>query len=92
MLVKDVRCFNAWLKKTEITDDAVGDFIADARRDEGLPRRLVSIARLKRYLRARDACDETVEAAEAAWGRYMADVAKVVEAARAAWRGCEGGP
>jgi hypothetical protein len=48
--------FNAWIKKTVLTNDAVGDFVADARRDEDLPGRLKSPARLRRYLLDRDAC------------------------------------
>jgi hypothetical protein len=68
-----MRSFRAWAKKAKITNDAVGDFIADARRDESFPKQVKTVAGLKRYLRARDACDNAIEAAEKVWSGYMAE-------------------
>jgi hypothetical protein len=62
--------FIGWLRKTRITPDAAGDFIADARRDRTFPRRLKDSARLKQYLCEQGADDRVIRAAEAAWDRF----------------------
>ena len=41
--------FRAWLRRAQVTDDAAGDLIADARRDADLPR-VKSLSALKQYL------------------------------------------
>jgi hypothetical protein len=67
--------FKAWLRRTKVTPDAAGDFIADARRDRDLPRGLKDPARLKQHLWGQGACENAVEAAEAAWRRYREETA-----------------
>jgi hypothetical protein len=66
--------FSAWVKSTKITDDAVGDFVADARAGE-FPK-VTKLTSLKRYLRNRCACENAIEAAEKAWRRWEGEKAR----------------
>ena len=63
--------FNVWLRRAAVTDDPVGDFIADARRDRTFPRGIRSYGQLRNYLLYRDGvCPEALASLPAVWERY----------------------
>jgi hypothetical protein len=63
--------FRQWVNQAKVTDDPVGDFIGDYRRDKTAPGEFESLARLRLYLSVRTACPEAIEAAVRAWKRYQ---------------------
>lgn len=64
--------FRQWANQARVTDDAVGDFIGDYRRDRGAPSDFESLRpRLRLYLAIRNACPEAIKAAGWAWKRYQ---------------------
>jgi hypothetical protein len=65
--------FAVWVRTTAITYDAVGDFVADARRDRTFPKWLRNPVRLNQYLRGRGACEGALKAAEVGWRRYRTE-------------------
>jgi hypothetical protein len=64
----------AWLAEAKVTDNPVGDLIADMRRDADpkLPEDFPSVSHLKSYLYLRGACREALAVARTAWRRYRA--------------------
>jgi YozE SAM-like protein len=63
--------FRQWAIQARVTDDPVGDFIGDFRRDKRAPSDFESLDRLRGHLRLRNACPEAIEAAAGAWKRYQ---------------------
>src|SRR6516165_3328923 len=68
--------FSQWAIRARMTDDPVGDFIGDFRSDKRAPSDFESLARLRLYLKTKNACPEAIEAAAGAWRRYQS------------WRSC----
>ena len=62
--------FSQWAIRARVTDDTVGDFIGDFRRDQSAPNDFESLARLRLYLHTKNACPEAIKAAAGAWQRY----------------------
>jgi hypothetical protein len=62
--------FSQWVIRARKTDDAVGDFIGDFRRDKRAPSHFESLARLRLDLHTKNACPRAIEAAAGAWKRY----------------------
>lgn len=67
------KSFYSWLLQFENDDTPVGDFIRDARFDNGFPRRSVSRKHLRDYLESMDASDGVMSVFEEAFVRYEKD-------------------
>jgi hypothetical protein len=66
--------FSQWAIRARMTGDPVGDFIGDFRRDKRAPSHFESLARLRLYLKTKNACPEAIEAAAGAWKRYRSEI------------------
>jgi DNA primase large subunit len=66
-----IRTFRQWANQAKITDDPVGDFIADFNADKKAPYDYESLDRLRLYLEVKGACPEAIAAARRAWKRYQ---------------------
>jgi hypothetical protein len=64
------KTFKQWIKTTNITDDPVGDFIADARQDPRLPN-VKSKRALHWHLVRSGACQEAVKTIPEVWARFQ---------------------
>jgi hypothetical protein len=62
--------FLDWLAHAHISDDPIGDLIADLQRDRRTPASISSCAALRRYLRSRRACRAALHAAPKVWHQY----------------------
>jgi hypothetical protein len=62
--------FKRWAARARKTDDPVGDFIGDFRSDKRAPSDFESLARLRLYLKTKNACPEAIEATAGAWKRF----------------------
>lgn len=63
------RSFDEFIRERKITDDPIGDFVGDARRDAKMP----SVKRwseLRQYLESRHVSDDVVTAARRTWHEY----------------------
>lgn len=60
----------AWLANARITDDPVGDVIADLKRDPNVPRLFHNAEEMRNYIRSRQGCREAIAAVSAVWKRY----------------------
>jgi len=63
--------FRQFLRSRGVTDDAAGDFVADALEDRTLPR-IKSWDVLEGYMRCRHAIPDAIEAAREVWAEYSA--------------------
>ena len=66
--------FKRWAARARKTNDPVSDFIGDFRSDKGAPSDFESLARLRLYLKTKNACPEAIEAAAGAWKRYRSEI------------------
>jgi hypothetical protein len=60
-----------WLASTRITDDPMGDLIADMRTDPGIPPLFKNIDAMRDYLRSKGACREALAIVPRVWRRYQ---------------------
>lgn len=65
--------FRSWLKRTQITDDPVGDFVQDSRELIEKPSQIRSPGQLRAFLYSRNACPECLECVPKIWKRYLAE-------------------
>ncbi|MEQ9566823.1 MAG: YozE family protein [Pseudomonadales bacterium] len=65
--------FKDYLAKRRVGDNIQGDFVKDARADRNFPD-AKTWAELKSYLRRRNACEGSLEAAQLVWSAYRAQV------------------
>jgi hypothetical protein len=59
-----------FVSSARITDDPVGDLIADMRRDPNLPRLFPNIKAVREYLRQKNASPAAVAAVPIFWRRF----------------------
>jgi uncharacterized protein YozE (UPF0346 family) len=62
--------FNHWLTQARVTDDPVGDFVYDARRNPKFPPLVRSASHLARHLQLVHACEEAIATVPEVWERY----------------------
>jgi hypothetical protein len=62
--------FEAWLRQTPITEDAVGDLIADCKADDERPK-FRSQRAIHDYLEDRNACERAIDTIPRMWQRYL---------------------
>lgn len=71
-MVKQNWNFQHWVETTEVTDDGVGDFIADARRaPQDSLKWIRSENGLRNYLVRNGACRECLELVPEIWTRFQ---------------------
>jgi hypothetical protein len=66
--------FKSFVRSRRETDTAVGDFVADAKRDSGFPD-AKSLQEVVEYLDMMGAPDEATRAARVLWRRYVKHMA-----------------
>jgi hypothetical protein len=60
-----------WLRRARITDDPVGEVIANMRRDPDVPPLFQHINEVRSYLRRKGASTEALAAVPILWRRYL---------------------
>jgi hypothetical protein len=64
--------FRDWVRSAHASDNVVGDFIRDARRDSEMPADFPSLRALRGYVLSKGGCREAIATAPAAWRRFEA--------------------
>jgi hypothetical protein len=64
--------FTVWVKSVaQATDNAAGDLVKDMRQDLRLPL-FETVQHMRRYLKAHNACEGAIGAADTVWRRFKA--------------------
>jgi hypothetical protein len=62
--------FKSWLKRQKVTDNAMGDFIGDAKADPDFPSRMKTWKEVEAYLHGQGAIPDAIEAGRRAWSKW----------------------